>query len=109
MSLPTHTYSLTNNVPNGISGTILPFSQSKSDTQQQVNCQIVPILLGVLGSYVVAACFGQVDFTSVKEAAEVLGWFSRRYSTVTTMPRVVFAFGEKVLSAVPFIMPLPVT
>ena len=31
--------------------------------------QIVPILLGVVGSYTVAACFGQVDFTSVKEAA----------------------------------------
>ena len=31
--------------------------------------QIVPILLGVLGSYLVAACFGQVDFTQVKEAA----------------------------------------
>ena len=33
--------------------------------------QIVPILLGVVGSYIVAACFGQVDFTSVKEAAWV--------------------------------------
>ena len=31
--------------------------------------KIVPILLGVLGSYIVAACFGQVDFTQVKEAA----------------------------------------
>lgn len=31
--------------------------------------KIVPILLGVLGSYIVAACFGLVDFTSVKEAA----------------------------------------
>ena len=31
--------------------------------------KIVPILLGVLGSYVLAACFGQVDFTQVKEAA----------------------------------------
>ena len=30
--------------------------------------KIVPILLGVLGSYIVAACFGQVDFTQVKEA-----------------------------------------
>ena len=33
--------------------------------------KIVPILLGVLGSYIVAACFGQVDFTQVKEAAWV--------------------------------------
>ena len=31
--------------------------------------QIVPILLGVLGSYLVAACFGLCDFSSVKEAA----------------------------------------
>ncbi len=31
--------------------------------------KIVPILLGVLVSYLVAACFGQVDFTQVKEAA----------------------------------------
>ncbi len=31
--------------------------------------KIIPILLGVIGSYVVAAIFGQVDFTAVKEAA----------------------------------------
>ena len=31
--------------------------------------KIVPILLGVLVSYILAACFGQVDFTPVKEAA----------------------------------------
>jgi uracil permease len=31
--------------------------------------KIVPILLGVLGSYIVAACFGLVDWTPVKEAA----------------------------------------
>ena len=31
--------------------------------------KIIPILLGVLGSYIVAACFGQVDFTPMKEAA----------------------------------------
>ncbi len=33
--------------------------------------KIVPILLGVLGSYFVAACFGQVDFSKVHEAAWV--------------------------------------
>lgn len=33
--------------------------------------KIVPILLGVLGSYIVAACFGQVDFAPVKDAAWV--------------------------------------
>jgi len=31
--------------------------------------KIIPILLGVVGSYAVAAIFGQVDFTAVKEAA----------------------------------------
>ncbi|MBO4455085.1 MAG: uracil-xanthine permease [Bacteroidales bacterium] len=31
--------------------------------------KIIPILLGVLGSYAVAACFGLCDFTAVKEAA----------------------------------------
>ena len=33
--------------------------------------KIIPILLGVLGSYIVAACFGLCDFSSVKEAAWV--------------------------------------
>ena len=33
--------------------------------------KIVPILLGVAGSYLVAACFGMVDWTAVKEAAWV--------------------------------------
>ena len=31
--------------------------------------KIIPILMGVLGSYIVAACCGQCDFTAVKEAA----------------------------------------
>jgi uracil permease len=33
--------------------------------------KIIPIILGVIGSYIVAACFGQVDWTNLKEAA----WF----------------------------------
>ncbi len=33
--------------------------------------KIIPILLGVLGSYVVAACFGLCDFSALKEAAWV--------------------------------------
>ena len=33
--------------------------------------KIIPILLGVLGSYVVAACFGLCDFSTLKEAAWV--------------------------------------
>ncbi len=31
--------------------------------------KIIPIILGVISSYVVAACMGKVDFTAVKEAA----------------------------------------
>ena len=31
--------------------------------------KIIPILLGVVGSYIVAACFGLVDFSPVKDAA----------------------------------------
>lgn len=31
--------------------------------------RIIPVLLGVVGSYIVAACFGMVDFSNVKEAA----------------------------------------
>ncbi len=31
--------------------------------------KIIPIMLGILGSYAVALCMGEVDFTSVKEAA----------------------------------------
>ncbi|MBQ1656533.1 MAG: uracil-xanthine permease, partial [Bacteroidales bacterium] len=33
--------------------------------------KIIPILLGVLGSYIVAACFGLCDFSPVKDAAWV--------------------------------------
>ncbi|MBQ3813889.1 MAG: uracil-xanthine permease [Bacteroidales bacterium] len=33
--------------------------------------KIIPILMGVLGSYLVAACFGLCDFSAVKEAAWV--------------------------------------
>ena len=33
--------------------------------------KIIPILLGVVGSYIVAAIFGQVDFTAVREASLV--------------------------------------
>ena len=33
--------------------------------------KIIPILLGILGSYIVALCCGMVDFSSVKEAAWV--------------------------------------
>ena len=35
--------------------------------------KIIPILLGVIGSYIVALIFGQVDFSAVKEA-NIVGW-----------------------------------
>ncbi len=43
--------------------------------------KIIPILLGVVGSYAVAAIFGQVDFTPVKEAA----WFGHAISFENTV------------------------
>ena len=42
--------------------------------------KIIPIILGVIGSYFVAACFGQVDFTSLKEAA----WFGLPFQMENT-------------------------
>ena len=42
--------------------------------------KIIPIILGVIGSYVVAACFGQVDWTSLKEAA----WFGAPFQWENT-------------------------
>ena len=42
--------------------------------------KIIPIILGVIGSYIVAACFGQVDFTAVKEAA----WFGMPFQWENT-------------------------
>ena len=42
--------------------------------------KIIPIILGVIGSYIVAACFGQVDFSAVKEAA----WFGMPFSWENT-------------------------
>ena len=43
--------------------------------------KIIPILLGVVGSYIVAAIFGQVDFTPVKEAA----WFGHAINFENTV------------------------
>ncbi|MBR5403640.1 MAG: uracil-xanthine permease [Bacteroidales bacterium] len=42
--------------------------------------RIIPILLGVLGSYLVAACFGQCDFSAVKDAA----WFGAPFQWENT-------------------------
>ena len=42
--------------------------------------KIIPIILGVIGSYIVAACFGQVDFSAVKDAA----WFGAPFAWENT-------------------------
>lgn len=42
--------------------------------------KIIPIILGVIGSYIVAACFGQVDFTALKEAS----WFGLPFEMKNT-------------------------
>lgn len=43
--------------------------------------KIIPIILGVIGSYVVAACFGQVNWTNLKEAA----WFGMPFQMENTV------------------------
>lgn len=42
--------------------------------------KIIPIIMGVIGSYIVAACFGQVDFSAVKDAA----WFGMPFAWENT-------------------------
>ena len=42
--------------------------------------KIIPIILGVIGSYIVAACFGQVDWAPLKEAA----WFGMPFQMENT-------------------------
>lgn len=61
--------------------------------------KIIPILLGVLGSYLVAALSGNVDFTAVKEAAwiglpfqmqdTVFGLFSRDFDSGLLITAVI--------------------
>ena len=42
--------------------------------------RIIPVLLGVIGSYIVAACFGQVDFSGVHDAS----WLGMPFSWENT-------------------------
>ena len=65
--------------------------------------RIVPILLGVLGSYVVAACCGLCDFTAVKEAAWI-GLPIHRDSTVLAIADT--KNWELLTSAIITIMPI---
>lgn len=65
--------------------------------------RIVPILLGVVGSYVVAALCGQVDFTAVREAA----WIGVPFHMKDTA-FAVFAYPDwgLLVSAIITIMPI---
>jgi len=65
--------------------------------------KIIPILLGVVGSYAVAAVFGQVDFTSVQNAA----WFGLPFQWKDTAFSLVKSCdGSLLLSAIITIMPI---
>ncbi len=68
--------------------------------------KIIPIILGVIGSYIVAACFGQVDFSAVAEA-KWFGWpieWSRTgLSTVVSNPDGAF-----LTTAIITIMPIAI-
>ena len=66
--------------------------------------KIIPILIGVLASYLLAVCMGQVDFTLVKEAAWI-GFPIHKEMTVLAL------FGEnfdasKLITAIITIMPI---
>ena len=65
--------------------------------------KIIPILLGVVGSYLVAALCGQVDFTPVKEAAWVglpFQWKDTAFSLFKSCD------GSLLISAIITIMPI---
>ncbi len=67
--------------------------------------RIMPVLLGVIVSYVVAACCGKVDFTPVREAAWVglpLTWNTTAMSLFTTDFNWTL-FGQACIFALPMI------
>ena len=65
--------------------------------------RIVPILLGVVGSYVVAALCGQVDFTAVREAAWIGVPFHMKDTAVAVFANPDWGF---LVSAIITIMPI---
>ena len=65
--------------------------------------KIIPILLGVVISYIVAAVFGQVDFTAVKEAA----WFGLPFAWKDTAFSLIGnCDGGMLLSSILIMMPI---
>ena len=65
--------------------------------------RIVPILLGVVGSYVVAALCGQVDFTAVREAAWIGAPFHMKDTAFAVFANPDWGF---LVSAIITIMPI---
>ena len=65
--------------------------------------RIVPVLLGVVGSYIVAACFGLVDFTPVKEAAWIGAPFKMSNTAFSVLKNPHWGFA---ISAVITILPI---
>lgn len=65
--------------------------------------KIIPILLGVVGSYVLAAVMGEVDFSSVKDAA----WFGLPFNRESSVMAIVDNFdGSFLLTSVIAIVPI---
>ena len=64
--------------------------------------KILPILIGLVVSYALAVCLGEVDFSAVKEAA----WIGVPVHRAQTVLGVDFAKGGLVLSAVIAIVPI---
>lgn len=56
--------------------------------------KIIPIMLGILGAYLIALCMGEVDFTAIKNAA----WFG--------LPLKTASFAKFNLSAIITIVPI---
>lgn len=65
--------------------------------------KIIPILLGVLASYILAAAMGEVDFSAVGEA----DWFGLPFSKETSVLAVIDNFdGGLMLSSIVAIVPI---
>ena len=67
--------------------------------------KIIPILLGVVGSYVIAAIFGQVDFSSVAEA-KWIGFPIQFENTVFSLFKG--CDGGKLVSAIVIMVPIAI-
>lgn len=65
--------------------------------------RIIPVILGVLGSYIFAACLGEVDFAPLSDAAWIGLPFSRETTVLAVWDDPDYAF---MLSAVIAIMPI---